>query len=186
MEGCMQTGRPSLKRRRRTAPQRVRAAGFTYLGLLWLLAAAAAGLAVVGQSWTLAAQRERERELIFRGEQIRDAIDRYRKAIPTDSSWPESMDALLQDRRDGEPRHHLRRRFEDPFGPAAGWGEIRNAAGGLIGVHSRATVQALGAWKRDPAGPRASRRVSDWRFLAAEAVESGTADGAAPAADVPR
>jgi type II secretory pathway pseudopilin PulG len=108
------TGKPP----RQARPRRGAAAGFVYLGLLWMLAVTAAGLAVVGESWTQAARRERERELISRGEQIRSAIDRYRRAIPTRSEWPKSLDELVEDRREDETRHHLRRRFEDPFGPA--------------------------------------------------------------------
>ena len=88
-----------------------------------------------------AAQRERERELIFRGEQIRSAIDRYRRALPERSEWPKTLDDLVEDRRTDEPRHHLRRRFEDPFGLP--WGEIRDTAGGLIGVYSRSELPPI-------------------------------------------
>jgi type II secretory pathway pseudopilin PulG len=161
----MRTGRPL----RRTRQHR---GGFAYLGLLWMLAVTAAGLAVVGESWTQAARRERERELIFRGEQIRTAIDRYRRAIPTRSEWPKSLDELVEDRRKSEVRHHLRRRFEDPFGSADGWAEIRDPTGGLIGVHSRTNLPPLSRWPRDAGHAGMARRLSDWRFVVVDADES--------------
>jgi type II secretory pathway pseudopilin PulG len=166
----MPTGRPPRQTRRR----RGAAAGFAYLGLLWMLAVTAAGLAVVGESWTQAARRERERELIFRGEQIRSAIDRYRRAIPTRSEWPKSLDELVEDRREDQTRHHLRRRFEDPFGPSAGWGEIRDVEGGLIGVHSRSSLRPLSRWPREGAHSAVARKLSDWRFVVVEATDTDT------------
>lgn len=156
----------------RRGGRRRRALGFGYLGLLWLLAVMAAGLAVIGERWTQSAQRERERELIFRGEQIRHAIDRYRRADPARSEWPKSLDDLLEDRRQDEPRYHLRRSVTEPFSPERGWGEIRDPAGGLIGVHSQAGVKALGRWPRDSGAAGMGLKVSDWRFVAAEAVDA--------------
>lgn len=166
----MPTGRPV----RRASHRR---GGFAYLGLLWMLAVTAAGLAVVGESWTQAARRERERELISRGEQIRAAIDRYRRAIPTRSEWPKSLDELVEDRRESEVRHHLRRRFEDPFGQAEGWAEVRDPAGGLIGVHSRSSLPPLSRWPRDAGHAGLARRLSDWRFVVVEANESNAVPG---------
>jgi len=180
----MRTGRPA---------RRAGATGFAYLGLLWLLAMTAAALAVVGESWTQAARRERERELIFRGEQIRSAIDRYRRAIATRSEWPRSIDQLLEDRREDETRHHLRRRFEDPFAADGAWAEIRDAQGGLIGVHSRSGLAPLGRWPRDGSGARHAARLSDWRFVVVDAIDTEAeqaaaplARGAAPPGGVPR
>jgi type II secretory pathway pseudopilin PulG len=147
-----------------------------------MLAVTAAGLAVVGESWTQAARRERERELIFRGEQIRSAIDRYRRAIPTRSEWPKSLDELVEDRREDETRHHLRRRFEDPFGPSEGWGEIRDVEGGLIGVHSRSSLPPLSRWPREATHAAAARKLSDWRFVVAEATDTDATPVAAQAA----
>jgi type II secretory pathway pseudopilin PulG len=156
---------------------RQRRGGFVYLGLLWMLAVTAAGLAFVGESWTHAARRERERELIFRGEQIRTAIDRYRRAIPTRSEWPKSLDELVEDRRESEVRHHLRRRFQDPFGQAEGWAEIRDPAGGLIGVRSRSNLPPLSRWPRDAGHAGMARRLSDWRFVVVDADESNAVAG---------
>jgi type II secretory pathway pseudopilin PulG len=167
----MPTGRRTSSARARHRRRR----GLIYLALLWLLAATGGLLALFGESWTRSAQRERERELISRGEQIRIAIDRYRRAVATRSEWPKSLDDLVEDRRQDEPRYHLRRRFEDPFGPAEGWGEIRDPTGGLIGVHTRSNLQAVGRWAPEPGQPGRNGPLNEWRFVVVEGIETGAA-----------
>lgn len=115
--------------------------GFTYLALLLWLALGGVSLAALGVQWSAAAARERERELVFRGGQIREAIARY-WAAQVPHELPPSMAALLVDRRGGVPRHHLRRLFRDPFASAddadGGWQLITDPVrGGLTGVASR-------------------------------------------------
>lgn len=153
-----------------------RSGGFSYLGLLGLLALIGAGLAALGPLWSTAMQRERERELRFRGEEIARAIAAYRDAIQP-AQWPRNLDELLQDERGGTSRHHLRRRYLDPFTGAADWrllpatGEVTGGATGtqgFAGVSSRSTQTRL-LRSTDDADPRddgAAPRVSDWRFLA--------------------
>jgi type II secretory pathway pseudopilin PulG len=163
-------------------PRGRRRSGFAYMGLLMLLALLGAALGEAGQVWRTQAQREREAELRFRGEQIRLAIVRYRAATRP-AAWPPSLEALLEDRRGGRVRHHLRRLWTDPFTGAADWvllpppaAAAQAAAGapaavfvagaagqaGVAGVRSRSDVLRLG----DPATPAAgpNPRVSDWRF----------------------
>lgn len=162
-------------RSKRAQPAQRRARGFGYLALLWLLAMLAAAMVLVGERWTLAAQRERERELVFRAEQIRGAIERYRL---DGGAWPKSIDELLEDRRSPRVRHHLRRRYEDPFSGSADWVEIRDASGGLVGVRARSSQYATS--RRPGSATPGRQRVSDWRFVAADAV---AADLASPLQD---
>lgn len=51
--------------------------GFTYIGVLMLVAIAGIGLAGVGIVWHQDAQREREKELLFIGDEYRQAIGSY-------------------------------------------------------------------------------------------------------------
>jgi type II secretory pathway pseudopilin PulG len=101
---------------------RRRSRGFTYLGLLFFVAITAASLAALGQSWSTAMQRERERELEFRGEEIARAIASYVLASPgSPQQYPEKLSDLLVDRRGAKTRHHLRRAYLDPFTGQADW-----------------------------------------------------------------
>jgi type II secretory pathway pseudopilin PulG len=118
--------------------------GFTYLLLLFSVALMGAGLAALGTQWQVAAQREREAELLFRGLQIRDALERYHALTPAGARpLPLALDELLVDQRGLEPRHHLRRLYADPFSGQADWALLRLADGGIVGVHSRSQRTAL-------------------------------------------
>lgn len=140
--------------------------GLTWWGLLMVLALSGAALAALGRSWSLQVQREREAELRFRGEQIRDAIGRYRDARQP-AAWPTRLEDLLQDGRggfEGGPRHHLRRLWTDPFTGRPDW-ELLPAPppqGGFVGVRSRSEARRLSL---QGAAASADPRVSDWRFV---------------------
>jgi type II secretory pathway pseudopilin PulG len=48
--------------------------GFTLLGLLFLLAGMGVAMAALGTMWHTASQRDKERDLLFVGDQYRQAI----------------------------------------------------------------------------------------------------------------
>lgn len=156
------------------------ARGFTYLALLFALAAAGALAARAGSAWATAAQREREAELLFRGLQLREALQRYAAATPAGQpARPPSLDALLRDERRQPPQHHLRRLWADPFTGRPDWVLLRDAEGGIAGLHSRDDRPALrraalpegvglAAASAAPDSPLAAAadavRLSQWRF----------------------
>lgn len=143
--------------------------GYTYLGLLFAVALAGAALARHAQDAQGALQRERERELIFRGEEIRRAIESYVRYTPAGKPrWPRQLDDLLRDTRGPVPRHHLRRLYTDPFTRTADWEPIPAPDDplGIAGVRSRATTVPM---TRPAAYHRASERhdcVCHWQFVA--------------------
>ena len=51
--------------------------GFTYILALTVVMIMGIMLGMVGQSWKSIMQREREKELIFRGSQIKEAIENW-------------------------------------------------------------------------------------------------------------
>lgn len=122
--------------------------GFTYLALLLALAIGGAGAAALGLRWQTQAQREREAELAFRGAEIRRAIARY-WAAQAPHELPPDLDALLADDRAQPPRHHLRRRYADPFSGRPDWTPVPDPASGrLAGVAS-----AQARWQFRTGGP---------------------------------
>lgn len=54
-----------------------RVGGFTYLAVLAMIAIIGIALAVTGEVWHIALKREKERELLFVGDQFRRAINSY-------------------------------------------------------------------------------------------------------------
>lgn len=146
--------------------------GFTYLGLLFAVALSGAGLAVVGQSAATAMQRERERELLFRGDEIRRAIEAYVRATPPGQPrFPRRLQDLLVDTRGATPRHHLRRLYADPFTGSADWVLLPapGDAQGIAGVRSRSTQSSLQAAPDEPSGR--PRCVCDRAFAVATPSE---------------
>ncbi|WP_310385676.1 type II secretion system protein [Roseateles sp.] len=139
--------------------------GFTYLGLLFFVAITAAGLAALGQAWSTAAQRERERELEFRGNEIAQAIVSYLKTSPGLAQYPSSLEDLLADRRGPKTRHHLRRAYADPFTGKPDWVLVPDPANPktFVAVHSRSERPLLRQLQTDGTPIAAAQ---DWVFTA--------------------
>lgn len=139
-----------------------RQSGFTYLLVLWWVAISGVMLAALAQSWQMAARREQEAELQFRGAQIKAAIEAYAK-VPVASGasqLPLRLEDLLADTRTGILKRHLRQVWADPITGGA-WGLIREGKG-IRGVYSPSNRAPLSAPKNVP-------RYRDWFFQAATA-----------------
>ena len=155
--------------------------GFTYLWLLFILAAGAAGLAAIGQRASTAVQRDREAELMFRGHEMARALAAYWSATPGDAkSLPTSLQDLLDDRRGTLPVRHLRRVYADPFTGKPDWVLVTTDDGKVCGIHSRANVPALRSIDLPKPQPGARALVSDRVFMAALAP-ADTASGVSAA-----
>jgi len=134
--------------------------GYSYLAVLFLVALTAAGLAALGQAWSTAAQRERERELVFRGGEIARAIAAYAQATPNPpQQYPRSLDDLLSDHRGLRPRHHLRRAYADPFTGEPDWELVAEPGqpGAFGAVRSRSAHALLREYGPDGGQVRAAR-----------------------------
>lgn len=158
------------------------ARGFTYLWLLFAVAVGGAALAVAATQWRTAMQREKERELLFRGEAIARAIASYAAATPAGAPrWPANFDQLMEDRRGPVVRRHLRRLYTDPFTGQADWVLLGQQGTELRGVKSRAQVAALMVTAfRDDSQNAGVVRVSDKIFGVAPAPPPANAPASAP------
>ncbi len=111
--------------------------GFTLLGALITIGAMGAGLAAYGELASHAAQREKEQELIFVGNQFRQAIARYYERSPGGAKrYPQKLEDLLEDKRYPMPQRYLRRMYADPVTGERQWGLVEAPEGGIMGVHS--------------------------------------------------
>jgi len=114
-----------------------RAGGFTYIGLLIVVALMGLGLAAYGELYSHAAQREKEAELLFIGGQFRDAIASYYNKSSGAKAYPKKIDDLIDDNRFPQAAHHLRRLYRDPMIESTDWGLVEAPGGGFMGVYSR-------------------------------------------------
>lgn len=111
--------------------------GFTYLGLLAFIAFLGI-LSAASVTAGAAFQRQgQEAELLFIGEQLRNALKSYYEATPAGQRpYPGRMEDLLEDKRRTGTVRHLRRIYVDPLTGQDRWGIIAAPGGGIAGVFS--------------------------------------------------
>lgn len=119
-----------------------RQAGFTLLGLILLIAVLGIGLAALGVMWHTASQREKEKELLFIGDQYRQAIESFWRLSPSGiKRLPKNFEELLVDPRFPNTVRHLRRIYRDPMTNSLEWGLVKDTDEGIYGVHSLSDKQ---------------------------------------------
>lgn len=146
------------------------AAGFTYIGLLMMIAISGIGLAALGQAWHTASQRDKEQELIFVGLQISHAISHYYEFTPSPiKQYPPTLAALLDDRRGPKPVRHLRKIYIDPMTASRDWGLIKSASG-ITGVYSQSKLRPFKQedFSEDLQGFSGAGSYRDWQFVASD------------------
>jgi len=141
--------------------------GFTLAGALILIAVLGAGMAAYGEIASHAAQREKEQELIFVGNQFRQAIRSYYEQTPgADKRFPQQLDELLLDKRHPMPVRHLRRLYADPMTGKPEWGIVTAPQGGIMGVYSlsEAAPVKTGRFAVRDSLLEGAGRYSQWQF----------------------
>jgi len=94
-----------------------RDSGYILLGITILLVILGISLVAAVPLWQKGVQREREQELIFRGYQYMQAIERYQRKYP--GAYPPSVDVLVEQK-------FLRKAYKDPMGGKDGeWNLLR-------------------------------------------------------------
>ena len=137
--------------------------GFTYVAVLILVATLGAVSAAFGELTSHAAQREKEQELLFAGDQYRRAIaSYYRKG----QRYPQTLADLLEDRRYPMAVRHLRKAYLDPV-TGGRFALLPAPEGGVMGVASASEekpIKSDGFAHRDAAFAKALK-YSEWRFV---------------------
>jgi type II secretory pathway pseudopilin PulG len=150
-----------------------REAGFTLAGAMILVAVLGAGMAAYGEFASHAAQRAKEKELLFVGNQFRQAIGSYYERTPgAVKRFPAKLDELIEDKRHPMPQRHLRRLYADPMTAKREWGLVTAPEGGIIGVYSLSAdkpIKSGGFLARDSAFADAAgdenRNYASWQFV---------------------
>lgn len=131
----------------------------TVLGLMSMIA---------GSSWTTIMKRAKEQELLWRGNQYRQAIESYYKMAHggTQAQLPSSLENLVKDPRSVGTVRHLRKLFPDPI-TGQDWVLIKGPAGRIKGVRSSSTLEPLkmdnfSEENKDFAG---KLTYSEWQFV---------------------
>jgi type II secretory pathway pseudopilin PulG len=97
--------------------------------------------------WQTELQREKEEELIFRGQQYAEAVRIFVQKNP--GRFPTSLKDLLD-------KKCIRRLYKDPFGPDGQWNVILAATGAATGS---ATDESGGTSAATPRGGQAAQEI---------------------------
>jgi type II secretory pathway pseudopilin PulG len=153
--------------------------GFTLIGLLITMAVLTISLGVVAQVWHTVMIREKEVELLFIGDQFRNAIRLY--YVSTGGQLPTSLIEMTGEDAGQAPADNalnlstkpagflktLRKVYKDPITDSLNWGVVRNGTGKVVGVYSQSKAMPLkqdGFKDQDMQFARAEQ-YSDWRFI---------------------
>jgi type II secretory pathway pseudopilin PulG len=179
------------------SPAGSRQHGFTYLGLLILVAILALATSATVTLGSIAQRREAEQRLLEVGDAYRRAIASYLGSGQSGvRSYPNSLADLLKDPRYPNVRRHLRQLYPDPITGEAEWGLILAPGGGIMGVHSLsdATPIKIAGFEAENQAFDGTAQYSQWRFVvlptaagaAGAAIPTATGrPGSAPAAGQP-
>jgi type II secretory pathway pseudopilin PulG len=141
--------------------------GFTYIGLLILVAISGIGLAGVGVVWHQDTQREREKDLLFIGEAYRQAIGSYYENTPgVIKQYPQQLEDLILDKRFPVVKRHIRKLYDDPLSFGKEWGMVMQQ-GGIVGVYSISELSPIRVTgflsQYETFG--SAKKYSEWRFI---------------------
>ena len=154
------------------------ARGYAMVALLVAMSIMAVMLGLALPVWQTAIRREREAELVFRGEQYVQAIRLFQRRYA--GTFPPNVDVLVKQR-------FLRRRYQDPItgsdfqpvyaGAGTTTGDVRaggalppttfSGRGGIIGVVSTSTEASLRLYN-------GRGRYNEWSFVVTDAAASVT------------
>ena len=143
--------------------------GFAYIALLVAIIIIGISLGAAGKYWSNVMLRDKEEELLFRGDQYRTAIEHYVSAVPGIQVYPQSIDDLLKDNRTATSKRHLRQKYKDPIS-GEDFVEIRNPLNkSIIGVHSPSEKEPLkkAGFPDSYTNFTDKSKYSEWQFVAA-------------------
>ncbi len=148
--------------------QRRSSLGFTFIGILIIVALSGIALSSVGMVWHQTMQREKEKELLFIGEQYRLAISNYHESTPSGvKQYPKKLEDLLLDKRYPVVKRYLRRLYEDPMHPKQPWGLIKQQEF-IVGIYSlsqQKTIKKMGFPALYESFGEAAT-YDEWKFIA--------------------
>ena len=149
---------------------RRRQQGFTYLGLVILLAIIGMVGAAALKVDALLARAAAEQELLEAGAAFSAALDSYAAATPPGQPpQPPTLQDLLKDNRFPNVKRHLRKVFVDPISGKAEWGiTYLGDKVGIVGIYSLSQAQPLKQANFDERFQNFENKkhYAEWKFIA--------------------
>ncbi len=168
----------------------MRQLGFTFIGLMIVMAVSGIILAAVGTVWKHDVKREREQDLLYYGDVYRRAITAYYDTTPSGiKQFPKSLKDLLIDKRFPKPRHHIRQLYDNPISLDGSWQLIR-VGGRIRGVSTDSVLTPIkvSGFPEIYEAFLKAQSYADWQFVYIEPKQTGgngAQKGAQPTASKP-
>ncbi len=161
--------------------------GFTYVGLMVLVAVIGVASAATVQVGELARRRAAEEQLLFIGKQYIRAFLDYELNTPegSGSRAPSRLADLLHDPRHPGIKRHLRQLYPDPITGKLDWELVQAPGGGIMGIKSRSCAPTIkqrfteGDWMYLDG----QKRYCDWTFAYVIACGANCRDTERPELD---
>lgn len=144
-------------------------AGFTYIAALVMVVVTGIMLGAIGQSVSVIMQREREKELIFRGLQYRDAIERWsKKGIPL-KDLKDLVEPTVSSNVDRSKDRLLRKLYTDPI-TGGEWKTLPNPPDPIQGIWGVASTSGKEPFKQGNFPEviknfEGKKKYSEWEFI---------------------
>lgn len=137
--------------------------GFTYIAALFMVMILGIMLGLTGQSMKTIMKREKEKELIFRGLQYRDAIERWSKKGYLSLK---NLDDLLKDPHSANGDRLLRQRYKDPI-TGKDFKAVEDPNFGIIGVQSTSEAEPMKTANFPEALKEfeGKQKYNEWKFV---------------------
>ncbi|NVN92959.1 MAG: type II secretion system protein [Desulfuromonadales bacterium] len=141
--------------------------GFTFLLVMMTVMILGIMLGLTGQSWRMTMKREKEKELLFRGSQIKEAIESYRGTAGNVPLY--DLKVLLQ-KDPVTRRRRLRRIYTDPMTGKADWTLIPSSTGikdinGVASTSNETPLKVSFANISSLSSFTGTKKYSDWKFV---------------------
>ena len=137
------------------------------MAALFLIVVMGIVLAAIGKVWSTAQQREKERELLFVGNQFRQAIGLYyQRSTGAVKAYPQHLDDLLLDSRQPAVQRYLRKIYRDPMTGQAEWAVVvvNDRITGVYSTSQEAPLKSSNFRLADKAF-ESSEKYGDWKFV---------------------
>jgi type II secretory pathway pseudopilin PulG len=141
-------------------------AGYTYLFVMFMVVLVGLAATAVTRQWKTEIRREREAELLYRGDQIRQAIGLYYLTARAGfNTYPRSLDDLIKDPNSSATRRYLRKIYKDPI--TGDDFELVKEGDAVRGVRSKSTATPIktGNFPTEDQNFNGKTSYHDWIFV---------------------
>jgi type II secretory pathway pseudopilin PulG len=144
-----------------------RQSGSIYLMMLFVVAFLGVAIAAAATVWSTQRQFQREHELLFIGNEFRQAIRNYYLESPgMVKTYPAKLEDLVKDERFLFVKRHLRQIYVDPMTGTRNWKLIMAPQGGIMGVASMSDKAPIktGMFEEGLESLNGRLKYSEWKF----------------------